>query len=139
MHQIYYNISIIRIEGGYIMGFLDKAKKAAQDAKDKTSEIIEVNKVNKQISQQETTISDSYILMGKQIFSDFMEGKEVTPDLKEKCEEIVSAKETIEKLKKQILIIKNIRICPNCKTEMQLDIAFCPKCGTKQVQEQTEE
>ncbi len=32
MHQIYYNVCIIRIKGGFIMGFLDKAKKAAQEA-----------------------------------------------------------------------------------------------------------
>ena len=120
------------------MGFLDKAKKAAQDAKDKTSEIIEVNKVNKQIGQQEDLIKDSYVLMGKQTFSDFMEDKEITPDLKEKCDEIVASKEMIVELKKKILEIKNIRICPNCKSEMQLDIAFCPKCGTKQPQAEEE-
>lgn len=118
------------------MGFLDKAKKAAQDAKDKTSEIIEVNKVNKQVNQQEEAIKNSYVLMGKQTFSDFMAGKDITPDLKEMCEGIITAKETIEELKKKILVIKNIKICPNCKSEMQLDIAFCPKCGTKQTQEE---
>lgn len=116
------------------MGFLDKVKGAAQDAKDKTNEIIEVNKVNKQISQQETLIADTYILMGKEIFSDFMSGNEVSDALKEKCQGIVDAKETIEELKKKILVIKNIKICPNCKTEMSLEIAFCPKCGTKQEQ-----
>ncbi len=120
------------------MGFLDKVKGAAQDAKEKTNEIIEVNKVNKQISQQEDLIKETYVTMGKQVFSDFANGAELTPELKEKCEGIVSAKETIEELKKKILVIKNIKICPNCKTEMALDIAFCPKCGTKQEKQEAE-
>ena len=114
------------------MSFLDKAKKAAQDAKDKTTEIIEVSKVSRQINQQEDKIKETYVTMGKQVFSEFTNGDELNPDLKKMCEEIVTTKETIEELKKQILVIKNIRLCPNCKTEMQLDIAFCPKCGTKQ-------
>ena len=118
------------------MGFLDKVKGAARDAKDKTTEIIDVNKVNKQIGQQEDLINETHVVMGREIFSDFMSGKKLSPDLKEKCEVIVAAKETIEDLKKEILVIKNIKICPNCKSEMQLDIAFCPKCGTKQGQEQ---
>jgi hypothetical protein len=114
------------------MSFLDKAKKAAQDAKDKTTEIIEVSKVNRQIGQQEDKIKETYVLMGKQVFSEFMNGDELNPDLKKMCEDIVSAKENVEELKKQILVIKNIRMCSNCKTEMSLDVAFCPKCGTKQ-------
>jgi hypothetical protein len=118
------------------MSFLDKAKKAAQDAKDKTTEIIEVSKVNKQIGQQEDKIKETYVLMGKQVFSNFMNGIEITPDLKVMCEEIVAAKETTEELRKQILVIKNIKICPTCKTEMELIIAFCPKCGTKQPEQE---
>ena len=120
------------------MGFLDKVKGAAQDAKEKTNEIIEVNKVNKQIGQQEDSIKEAYVLMGKQVYSDFTNGEELTPELKEKCEGIVSAKETIDELKNKILILKNIKVCPSCKTEMPLDIAFCPKCGTKQEQQQSE-
>jgi hypothetical protein len=115
------------------MGFLDKAKKAAMDAKDKTTEIIEVSKVNRQIGQQEDKIKETYSLMGKQVFSEFMSGNEINADLKKMCEDIVATKDAVEELKRQILIIKNIRICSNCKTEMPLEVAFCPKCGTKQV------
>lgn len=121
------------------MGFLDKVKGAAQDAKDKTNEIIEVNKVNKQISQQEAMIAETYTLMGKEIFSDFMAGNDISDELKEKCQGIVDAKESVAELKKQILIIKNIKVCPSCKTEMTLEISFCPKCGTKQEQPTVEE
>ncbi len=70
--------------------------------------------------------------MGKQVFSEFANGAEIDPDLKKMCEEIVAAKEKVDELKTQILVIKNIKLCPKCKTEMPLDIAFCPKCGTKQ-------
>ena len=114
------------------MGFMDKVKGAAQGAKDKTTELIEVSKVNKQITQNEDKIKETYSLMGKQIFSEFMNGDEINPDLKKMCEEIVSAKENVEELKTQILVIKNIKLCSKCKNEMPLDIAFCPKCGTKQ-------
>ncbi len=70
--------------------------------------------------------------MGKEIFSDFAAGKEISDELKEKCQGIVEAKELVDELKKKILVLKNIKVCPNCKTEMELEIAFCPKCGTKQ-------
>jgi len=95
------------------MGFLDKVKGAAQDAKDKTNEIIEVNKVNRQINQQEDLITQTYSLIGKEVFSDFMSGADLSSELKEKCEGIVAAKETVEELKKKILVIKNIKVCPN--------------------------
>ena len=40
----------------------------------------------------------------------------------------------IERLKTQINVLKNIIVCGVCGVKLEKDMAFCPKCGAKQVE-----
>lgn len=118
------------------MPFLDNISKkvgdAAKTAAKKSGEIVEVTKLNRSISLNEEKINKLYIEIGKVFYlkhenGDSLAGEELTAW----CNQISELNEEIENLKDKILELKNIKICPNCKTEVGPDILFCPKCGTK--------
>ena len=48
------------------------------------------------------------------------------------CQRIKAYEKSIEEIKQKILDLKGVKICPGCKSELELEIAYCPKCGTKQ-------
>lgn len=118
------------------MPFLDNISKkvgdAAKTAAKKSGEIVEVTKLNRSISLNEEKINKLYVEIGKAFYlkhenGDSLEGD----DLAAWCNQISELNKEIESFKEKILELKNIRICPNCKSEVGPDILFCPKCGTK--------
>ena len=49
-----------------------------------------------------------------------------------KIEEIDSAKKENEELEKELLGLNNKKKCPECGTEVDIDVTFCPVCGKEQ-------
>lgn len=47
------------------------------------------------------------------------------------CNMIDESYRIINVCEKQILLLKGIQICPNCKATLDLESLFCNKCGTK--------
>jgi RNA polymerase subunit RPABC4/transcription elongation factor Spt4 len=118
------------------MSFFDnlgkKIGETAQAAQKKTNEMVEISKLNKAISTEEDKIQKMYNELGKRIYQTFSSGEEVNPEIAEGCEQIKIYEENIKDLKKKIQEIKNVRTCSNCGAELEANIVFCPKCGTKQ-------
>jgi len=93
---------------------------------------VEITKLNFSIGSEEDKIKKIYMQIGETVYRSFEKGEEVSGDLKELCEKVSDMKKNIEKMKQQILKIKGVKICPSCKGELPEEVAYCPKCGTKQ-------
>ena len=127
------------------MEFFDKLGKKASEAykitADKTGKLAKEAKIRLKIGELKSQINDIYEEIGKNVYQNHV-NKE-TINLKEKIEEdctridIISAE--IEAKLKECLELKDRKQCPNCFTEMDKDVKFCPECGAKQEQEEAKE
>ena len=111
------------------------AKKVGQTAKavaKKSSGIAEITKLNMNISTEEDKVSKAYSYIGKVVYDAFQAGEDMPESFREQCVKLQESKVSIEKMKTKILELKNSKICPGCNEKLELDVAFCPKCGRKQ-------
>jgi len=108
-----------------------KVGEAAQAAAKKSSELVEVTKLNMSINSEEDKIQKLYIKIGKKLYEDYVLNSELYPEFKEDCDAIIVHEQTIQGLKEKILETKNVKICTGCGAESERSIMFCPKCGNK--------
>ena len=74
-----------------------------------------------------------YLDIGRVVYEDIKDNKDVSREVVEaKCSEITANTEEIARLEAEILKVKSIRVCENCKNEIDYSVEFCPKCGAKQ-------
>lgn len=115
-----------------------RVSEAAQAAAKKSSDLVEITKLNMAISAEEDKIEKTYAKIGKELFARYNSKIEVDPDIAAFCEEIKSYQNTISDLKAKLMDLKNIKLCTGCQAEMDKNAQFCPKCGTKQEQRPVE-
>ncbi|WP_422659633.1 zinc ribbon domain-containing protein [Paenibacillus sp. EC2-1] len=114
------------------MNILQKLKNGANKATEKAQNVVEINKLNSQISDIEQRKSSYYLEMGK-VFYEGYRSKDMSiaekemVDLAKSCD---SLQEQIDELRNRIAILKNERIC-QCGRTVALDAIFCPYCGNK--------
>ena len=109
-----------------------KAKEAAQAAAKKSSDLVEVTKLNMNISSEEEKIQKKYLEIGRKIYEEYNGRDNAPEDLTEMFNGINEHMENIEKIRKKIMEIKKIKKCTQCGAELLADAAFCAKCGAKQ-------
>lgn len=118
------------------MAFLDnfgkKVSEAAQAAAKKSGELVEITKINMNISSEEDKMQKLYTEMGKIIYKKYCSTDEVAEEFIEMCNTIKSHEENITNLKQKVYDIKNVKLCTECGAELEKTAAFCPKCGSKQ-------
>lgn len=119
------------------MGFFDNLSKKANDAyqttKEKTAQVTGEIKLKSQINDFNDQIQVLYKELGSMVFEAFKSNTDVSKDdITPKCEEIKSLLEKIDKIKIEILSLKNKKKCVACQTEMDENAKFCPKCGKEQ-------
>ena len=112
--------------------FTRKVTETAKAAAKKSSDLVEVTKINMSISSEEEKIQKEYAAIGKKIYESYKNNEEIAEGLKENCGRIKSYEENIEAMSQKILELKNVKICTGCGAELEADMAFCPKCGAKQ-------
>jgi hypothetical protein len=106
----------------------DTAKAAAK----KSGGVVEVTKLNMSIGSDEEKVRKLYSEMGKIVYDEYGEGEEISDTLKEYCEKIDLIHNNIEEMKQKILELRNVKACPGCGIELEIDMTFCHKCGRKQ-------
>jgi len=109
-----------------------KISEAAQVAAKKSSELVEVTKLNISINTEEDRIQKLYEQIGKEIYEYFKSEEDVPEELKDVCSEIRAREATIKDIKDRILEIKNLKACIKCGTDLEMGVLFCSKCGAKQ-------
>ncbi len=117
------------------MAFLEnlgkKIGETAQAAAKKSSEIVEVTKLNANISSEEDKIQKLYTQMGKAAYQKFSETGNTEEYLREACEQVVAHEQNIKALREKIAEVKGIKTCSGCGAEMERMQIFCSKCGTR--------
>lgn len=117
------------------MAFLDnltrKVTETAKTAAKKSGELVETTKISMAISGEEEKINKAYAQIGKDIYEAYAAGYEIPKGFEEKCLEIKSIQNEINSLKEKIAELKGIKYCIQCGSEMERNVVFCSKCGTK--------
>lgn len=125
------------------MSVLDNITKKVTDtaraAAKKSGSVVEVTRLNININAEEEKIRKIYSEMGKQLYEDYNEGKIVGEKLLEHCLKIDEIIGGIADMRDKILELKNIKACPNCGMELDIEMEYCYKCGRKQDEPQPEE
>lgn len=106
----------------------DTAKAAAR----KSGDIVEVTKLNMNIGAEEDRIKRKYLEIGKAVYEAYTKDEEIPSSFIELCEKVKGYEKNIEEMRSKIHELKGIKFCPSCEAELEADVAFCPKCGTKQ-------
>jgi len=109
-----------------------KVTETAKVAATKANDIVEVTKLNLSIAAEEDKIKKIYAEVGKAVYDAYAAGKETADFLKDYCKRIEDIEKNIKEMKDKILEMKNLKICPGCGAELEGDVNYCPKCGTKQ-------
>lgn len=87
--------------------FGKKLGNLASTAAKKSSEMVEVTKLNMSISGEEDAIKNLYTEIGKLYYTNVTSGEEIDSSIKEMCEKIDDHKATISELKEKIVQVKN--------------------------------
>lgn len=121
---------------------LSKAKAATQKAGKKANEMVEITKLNLEVSDVKSQIDNIYRDMGKAIYETYQETGAVDEPMQRKCMLIDEKYKQIEEINAKLGTLKNVIICPKCSEQNPIDNIFCAKCGqklTKNTFEDTEE
>ncbi len=108
---------------------IDVAETVTKAAIKKTTESVNAMKLNFSIKEANDNINKLYRELGEMLFEEFDQGSEFGGEYKEKCEKIVSLKDSIAELKVQLAELKNQKICPSCGAHSDKDSQFCSSCG----------
>ena len=109
-----------------------KVGNIAKTAAKKSGDLVGTTKLNMTINSEEDKIKKLYSEIGKSVYNKFQGGNNFESDLMSMCQQANEIEKSIGLIRQKISEIKNIKICPNCKSELELNITFCAKCGTKQ-------
>ena len=120
------------------MPFLDNISKIAKQVGDgattaakKSSEMVEVTKLNHSISAEEDKKKVIYRKIGEVIYKKFLIGEKIDEDIIEYCSNIEDVDNNIKEIQAKINDIKNVKPCPCCGCELPKESVACPKCGAK--------
>ena len=117
------------------MAFLEnlgkKVGEAAQAAAKKSGELVEVTKLNVNISSEEDKVQKLYAQIGKSVYERYSASGVAEDYAREACEQIKVHEQNIKSLRDKIAEVKGVKSCISCGTEMERTQIFCSKCGAK--------
>lgn len=104
----------------------------AKAAAKMSGSVVEVTRLNMNIGAEEEKVRKVYSDIGKQLYEDYTEGKIVGEKLLEYCVKIDEIIGNIDEMREKILELRNVKACPNCGMELDVEMTYCYKCGRKQ-------
>lgn len=121
--------------------FFDKIKSGAYKTKDnagrwakevakRTSNAVNHAKLAFAVNDANSKVKDICAEIGKSIYSNYLDGKEVPEELKPSLEQLDKLMEEIEAINAKIAELKNSLKCPECGAFNPTDSEFCAKCGS---------
>ena len=131
------------------MAFIDELKKSAVDlagkAKQKTTKITGITKINLAIKSNESKLASVYEEIGRLFYLAEREGTDNTEAIATAIMKADKYNADIELAKRELAELRAVKTCDECGNEIDRDFAFCNFCGAKQeiiepeVEEETEE
>ena len=124
------------------MEFWSELSKKITDAADytvkETGKLTNITKLKYKLSGLKSKRDQLFKTVGKMKFYEFLGEETDSDEVKEKFEEIKELKDKIESIEDQIAELSNYRICAVCRTKIERNMVFCPRCGAKQESEQND-
>ncbi len=111
-------------------GALNTYKYAAESAGKIAREI----KLKAQMANNKSQIKELYEDIGKNVYEKYLlkENIDIDSDFACDCSMIDVLAGEIEEMRMEILSLKELKQCPNCNYEIELDYHYCPNCGCEQ-------
>ncbi len=106
-----------------------KAKELFDIAKNKTDEVVSVQKLKFDLSSKNTALNKEYALLGKLYYESIASEEELPEAILAAKNNVKTLLLEIEKLKEEISSKKGEVICPKCNAPVPKDAAFCSRCG----------
>lgn len=120
------------------MDFFDKLSEtllnAGKDVGQKAKDLSDAARMTMDIRTKEDQVQKMYTAMGKAYYEAHKDDAD-TEDIS--VTQVTEALAEIEKMKKDLLSLKGVIVCPACNAEIQAEDAYCKKCGVKIEKEET--
>ena len=123
---------------GYEVELFDKIGNMASETykytTEKTSKIAKEAKIKMKINQYKSDISDIYEQIGELIYQKHIREEDINieEDIEEYCKKIDDLSNKIEKIRMEMLSLKDKKQCSKCYKEIEIEDKYCPNCGEKQ-------
>ena len=91
-------------------------------------------KLKAQMADNKSQIKELYQDIGKNVYEKYLlkEKIDIDSDFATDCSMIDILAGEIEEIRMEILSLKQLKQCPKCNYEIELDYHYCPNCGTEQ-------
>lgn len=120
------------------MSYLDKIGKTATNTCRitvcKTNKMAQRARLKMYINECKDQIEDIYNKIGKKVYEKHVreENIDIKQELQQECGKIDTLSKEIDNSIEHILLLKDMKKCPNCFSEIMIQYNFCPNCGKKQ-------
>lgn len=120
------------------MDIMDKIGKTATTTckitVNRTNKIAKKTKLKMHINDCKTQIEDIYNAIGKKVYEKHIreENIDIRNELAKECGQIDRLSKEIENSIEHILMLKDMKKCPECFSEIMIYYNYCPVCGKKQ-------
>lgn len=104
--------------------------KATKELGARAEQGIEAQKIRNKIAGEERIIEKIKVDIGDVIYRRHSQGDGIDSELSALCQEIDQHYLKVREYKDSAANIKGQKICPSCEREVDINVSFCPYCGT---------
>lgn len=108
-----------------------KIASAADYTAKETEKFTSIAKIKYKISGLKSKRDQLYKSIGKMKYAEYCGESTDEISYNEMLEAIKEIQSEIRALEEQIALLKKYRICPTCRTKIDRDMLFCPRCGAR--------
>lgn len=96
----------------------------------RAEQTIEAQKIKSKITGEERIIEKIKVDIGDIVYRRHSQGDGIDSELSALCQEIDQHYLKIREYKDNAANLKGEKICPSCEREVDINVSFCPYCGT---------
>lgn len=110
-----------------------KAASTYRIASETTAKLTKQLKLKAQMADNKSKIKSIYEEIGKKMYENYVvKHGQIPADIEQDCIKIDEIADEVENIRMQILKLNDLKQCPKCNYEIELDFTYCPNCGEKQ-------
>lgn len=117
------------------MAFFDKLNELTATVRDKTSDVIEMQKLNAKINSEKSVIADQMKQIGEYYYNKHASGEPTDPEIADLLGNIDARSKAIQEVEAQLKSIKaegdKAVFCGSCGARNNAGTNFCGSCGVK--------